>query len=168
MRGDIVVFPRGNSDWQGHVAYVLKADAQYVYAFGGNQDNAVNLTRYSRAKVLGFRRPVARKIILDIQAKLRDLGFNAADNVDGVLGPKTKKAIAAYETAKGFAPFDNMGSLHRHLTAPAKPDPAPAAPKPTPVPAPPVVSAKRGKLGWWLLGIVIIAALIIAAFTIRF
>lgn len=165
IRGDIVVFPRGNSEWQGHVAFVLKADAQYVFAFGGNQSNAVNLTRYSRANVLGFRRPVATTIVRDVQAKLRDLGFNGADNVDGVMGPKTKKAIAAYEVHKGFAPFPTVQALHRHLK-PAQPDPAPAPPKPAPDPTP--AELKRGKLGWWLLGIVFIAALIIAAFTIQF
>jgi hypothetical protein len=47
------------------------------------------------------------------------------------------------------------------------PAPVPPTPKPIPVDAAPA-EVKRGKLGWWLLGIVIIAALIIAAFTVRF
>lgn len=54
--------------------------------------------------------------------------------------------------------------------APEPPKPAtPPSSPPAPVdpPAPPT-SVKRGKFGWWLLGIVIVAALIIAAFTIKF
>jgi len=137
-RGDVVVFPRGNSAWQGHVAFVAKTDDKYVHAFGGNQANAVNITRYSRAKVLGFRRPVAQKIVQDIQTKLHVLGFNGADNLDGIMGPATKKAIASYEISKGFAPFGSIPALYKHLYMPAKPSQAPAAapPKPVTPPAP--------------------------------
>lgn len=159
-RGDIVVFPRGNSTWQGHVAFVLKVDDQYVHAFGGNQSNAVNITRYSRAKVLGFRRPVAQKIILDIQTKLHALGFNGADNLDGIMGPATKKAIAAYEISKGFAPFDSVSTLYRHLYMPAKPTGQPA--QPVPVPSQPTTPPKaetpahKPRTGFgWFVGIIV-------------
>lgn len=56
-RGDIVVFKRGNSSWQGHVAFYVGQDQNYVYVLGGNQANAVNVRRYSKAKLLGYRTP---------------------------------------------------------------------------------------------------------------
>lgn len=57
-RGDVVVFKRGNSSWQGHVAFYVGEEGNYVYVLGGNQSNAVNVRRYSKSKLLGYRTPV--------------------------------------------------------------------------------------------------------------
>lgn len=156
-RGDIVIFPRGNSTWQGHVAFVVAADADYIYAFGGNQNNQVNVTRYSRAKALGFRRPVALIIVMDVQERLHALGYGkTVGEIDGVLGPKTKAGIASYEAAKGYAPFDSITTLLNHLKA-AQPAPKAAAPYREPEPedaiAPP--PAKRG-FPWWIIVLIIV------------
>ena len=56
-RGAIVVFKRGNSSWQGHVGFVERVTRTHVYCLGGNQRDAVNVSRYPRSKVLGFRWP---------------------------------------------------------------------------------------------------------------
>lgn len=54
--GDIVVFSRGTG-WQGHVGFVSRVDAWGdVWVLGGNQSNAVNLTKYSGNRLLGYRR----------------------------------------------------------------------------------------------------------------
>lgn len=55
--GAVVVFQRGNSSWQGHVAFVVGWDASYVKVLGGNQSNAVTIANYKRATVLGYRWP---------------------------------------------------------------------------------------------------------------
>lgn len=56
--GDVVVFWRGSKkSWQGHVAFYIKSDSKYVWVLGGNQRNAVNVTKYHRSRVLGYRRP---------------------------------------------------------------------------------------------------------------
>ena len=56
--GDVVVFWRGSKNsWQGHVAFYVKETANYVYVLGGNQSNEVNVTKYPKSKVLGYRRP---------------------------------------------------------------------------------------------------------------
>ena len=56
--GDIVVFWRGSKNsWEGHVAFFVKETDNYVYVLGGNQSNSVNVTRYSKSKVLGYREP---------------------------------------------------------------------------------------------------------------
>ncbi|MEQ8655767.1 MAG: TIGR02594 family protein [Hyphomicrobiales bacterium] len=58
-RGAIAVFRRGRSTWQGHVGFVLDADAKHITLLGGNQSNAVTKARYPRAKLLGLRWPSA-------------------------------------------------------------------------------------------------------------
>lgn len=163
-RGDIVVFPRGNSEWQGHVAFIAAIDKEWIYAFGGNQNNAVNITRYARKNAIGFRRPVGTIIVAEVQAALFELGFTDVGPIDGELGPKTKAAIAAYETAKGYAPFPDVASLHRHLSKPVIPDAPveeheePIAPPPASAPSNPVMVvimiliAAMGVALWYFFG----------------
>lgn len=55
-RGDIVVFKRGNSDWEGHVALFIHRRGGNVYVLGGNQNNSVSLKDYPEKDVLGYRR----------------------------------------------------------------------------------------------------------------
>lgn len=84
--GAIVVFSRGSSSWQGHVAFVDRWDAKYIYCLGGNQSNRVNVSAYPRSRVLGYRWPpvvvpeIAKpqsKIVLGFQALLQKLGIIA-------------------------------------------------------------------------------------------
>lgn len=56
--GDIVVFTRGNSSWQGHVGYYVSEDAYNVLTLGGNQSNKVCYKYYPKKDVLGYRRPL--------------------------------------------------------------------------------------------------------------
>ena len=59
-RGDIVVFRRGNSGWEGHVAIYLSTVERngrtYYRILGGNQDNEVSVTEYPVSRLLGIRR----------------------------------------------------------------------------------------------------------------
>lgn len=51
----IVVFKRGNSSWQGHVAFGLALSGGYVTCLGGNQSDAVTENgRYAASNVLGY------------------------------------------------------------------------------------------------------------------
>jgi len=53
LPGDIAVFWRGSiSGWQGHVAIYLGAD----HYLGGNQNDSVNVTKYSKDRLLDIRR----------------------------------------------------------------------------------------------------------------
>jgi uncharacterized protein (TIGR02594 family) len=60
QRGDIVVFTRGSSGWQGHVAIYLgsvERDGRIYYRIlGGNQNNAINVSEYPASRLLGIRR----------------------------------------------------------------------------------------------------------------
>jgi uncharacterized protein (TIGR02594 family) len=52
--GSIAVFTR---DGGGHVGYLVGADAQALHILGGNQSDAVNVQRVSRARFLALRWP---------------------------------------------------------------------------------------------------------------
>ena len=60
MAGDLVIFPRGNSNWKGHVGFYLssvqKDGKEYYRILGGNQNNAVSIDLYPAKKALGVRR----------------------------------------------------------------------------------------------------------------
>jgi uncharacterized protein (TIGR02594 family) len=60
--GDIVVFPRGNQGWQGHVGFYIKSQeidgVLYYYILGGNQKNSVRVDLYRADKALGIRRAI--------------------------------------------------------------------------------------------------------------
>jgi uncharacterized protein (TIGR02594 family) len=60
--GDILVFPRGNKSWQGHVG--IHASTVYIdgekwyWVLGGNQSNSVSFKLYPASYALGIRRPI--------------------------------------------------------------------------------------------------------------
>ena len=55
--GDIVVFWRGSkNDWRGHVSIFIREDETGIYCLGGNQQGKVQIVRYSKFKLLGYRR----------------------------------------------------------------------------------------------------------------
>lgn len=60
--GDVVVFSRGNSTTQGHVAFFDSwVNHSSLNVVGGNQGNAVTRQAYPVSRVLGVRRAAARK-----------------------------------------------------------------------------------------------------------
>lgn len=56
--GDIAVFSRGNSTWEGHVAFYISETDTAVKVLGGNQSNKVSVASYQKSKLLGYRRPI--------------------------------------------------------------------------------------------------------------
>ena len=57
--GDIVIFRRGNTSWQGHVAILkspLRASDEYAIVIGGNQGDMVKVSGYPVRDILGIRR----------------------------------------------------------------------------------------------------------------
>lgn len=59
-RGDLVIFPRGNQGWQGHVGFywgsVVRDGVLYYQILGGNQSNRVGIELYRASRALGIRR----------------------------------------------------------------------------------------------------------------
>ena len=57
QRGDLVIFPRGNQGWQGHVGFYVGSDDQGRWVIlGGNQDNTVSYRLYNPRRAIGIRR----------------------------------------------------------------------------------------------------------------
>ena len=60
QKGDVVVFPRGNSSWQGHVGFYIASklvnNREYYVILGGNQSNQVSYELYKASDALGIRR----------------------------------------------------------------------------------------------------------------
>ena len=58
--GDVVIFPRGNVSWQGHVGFYVGEKMidgiDYYIILGGNQDNAVSYELYPAYRAIGVRR----------------------------------------------------------------------------------------------------------------
>lgn len=99
--GDIVIFTRGKSAWQGHVAFFVKATASQISVLGGNQSNAVSIANYPKSRLLGIRRPISTETnaapsVLAVQKRLRELGYFEVGVPDGKYGPRTRAAILAF------------------------------------------------------------------------
>ena len=60
QRGDVVVFPRGNKGWQGHVGFYVETQVhdgrEYWIILGGNQQNEVRYDFYNPNRAIGIRR----------------------------------------------------------------------------------------------------------------
>lgn len=60
QRGDVVIFPRGNRGWQGHVGFYVETriedGKEWWVILGGNQSNEVRYDLYSPKRSLGIRR----------------------------------------------------------------------------------------------------------------
>ena len=56
QKGDIVIFPRGNSSWQGHVGFFIQEYNGQWIILGGNQDNTVSYKLFNPSRAIGIRR----------------------------------------------------------------------------------------------------------------
>ena len=114
--GDVVIFKRGNSSWQGHVAFFVKDRGALLDVLGGNQSNAVNIKGYSAKALLGIRRATnakagerlivaakEAKAMVEVPDAIAKLGYKTVKDfqrafgleVDGIVGPKTRAAMNA-------------------------------------------------------------------------
>ncbi len=59
QEGDILVFPRGNNPWEGHVTFFVEwdDDKNLVKCLGGNQGDSVSYAFYNQDDILEIRRP---------------------------------------------------------------------------------------------------------------
>jgi uncharacterized protein (TIGR02594 family) len=56
-RGCIVVFSRPPNSWEGHVAFYIGETSTHIKVFGGNQTDAVNISKYAKNRLLSYRIP---------------------------------------------------------------------------------------------------------------
>ncbi len=72
--GDVVVFKRGNSNWQGHVAFYAGETKSHIKCLGGNQSNMVKVSLYSKSRLLGTRRAELPEAPPDIEIEENEPG----------------------------------------------------------------------------------------------
>lgn len=129
VEGCIVVFKRGNSSWQGHVAFYISETSTHVQVLGGNQSDAVNVRAYPKSKLLGYRWPEGVPIdgkaedkgvaILEngstgwrvkaLQERLTALGYHPGE-ADGHFGDETEDAVATFQHREGLKVDGEVGS----------------------------------------------------------
>ena len=64
--GDLVIFPRGNQGWQGHVGFYVRTMPNGDWLIlGGNQDKSVKYSLYKPRRAIGVRRWPRGTIIND-------------------------------------------------------------------------------------------------------
>ncbi len=56
LLGDIAVFKRGTSAWEGHVAFYINEMDGFINVLGGNQSDTVKISAYNKENLLGYRR----------------------------------------------------------------------------------------------------------------
>jgi len=56
QRGDVVIFPRGNEGWKGHVGFFIAEEKGHWIILGGNQRNEVRYDYFKPSRALGIRR----------------------------------------------------------------------------------------------------------------
>lgn len=54
-KGCIVVFDRGSNPAQGHVAFYVSETPTHICVLGGNQGDEVNISKYPKEKLKGYR-----------------------------------------------------------------------------------------------------------------
>ena len=124
--GCVVVFKRGNSSWQGHVAFFLRDLGDHIEVLGGNQSNSVSVARYSKASLLGYRWPSSVAVAHEapgtlkvgsrgervrvLQEQLKRLRYPVG-RADGIYGNLTRDAVLAWQADR-----------HLNLTGSVTPD----------------------------------------------
>jgi uncharacterized protein (TIGR02594 family) len=115
--GCIVVFPRGNSTWQGHVGFVVQISGEWLYVLGGNQGNSVSVQRFRARDAIAYRWPDMETApimvrpntdIRHVQERLHAHGYREAGKIDGLIGSRTRGAIYAFKDDRGFNPIDTV------------------------------------------------------------
>ena len=111
--GCIVVFKRGNSTWEGHVAFYVSETKSHIKVVGGNQSNMVNETSYPKSQLLGYRQPATLALsrtalsaagsgVSSVGAELIDTTAKVQSQVAGIPLDYAKYALIAISLALIF------------------------------------------------------------------
>lgn len=71
--GDIVVFWREPKDSNnGHVGFYINESPTHIRVLGGNQNNQVNISEYSKKQLLSYRKVADRPSVDELQKKIEE------------------------------------------------------------------------------------------------
>lgn len=167
--GDIVVFARGSSSWEGHVAFFSRrVDSATIAVVGGNQKNSVCEDTYSTDRLLGVRRLMRKRDSTTIAAGSAAGALTVAKAVvDGVDAAHTAVTRGADTLAKASETAASARDMTRDMTREfaGKLAPAPTSIPQVLVPAPtsiPVPAPTQSPLSMLSLGLTVIVVALIA------
>jgi uncharacterized protein (TIGR02594 family) len=111
--GCIVVFKRGNSSWEGHVAFYVSETKTHIKVVGGNQSDQVSEASYPKSQLLGYRQPATLALsrtavsaagsgAAQIGAELIDTTTKVQSQVAGIPLEYAKYALVAISIALIF------------------------------------------------------------------
>ncbi|NRA86859.1 MAG: TIGR02594 family protein [Rhizobiales bacterium] len=106
--GCVVIFKRGKSSWQGHVAFYMGETKTHIKVLGGNQGNTVKISRYKKSDLLGYRLSKTKLISKTNVASLVGVGGVVATQF-GTIEKAIDKVTSI--TAKGGDIADNVGGV---------------------------------------------------------
>ncbi|NRA85795.1 MAG: TIGR02594 family protein [Rhizobiales bacterium] len=113
--GCVVIFKRGNSSWQGHVAFYMGETDTHIKVLGGNQGNTVKISSYKRKDLLGFRLPKTKLNSKTNIASLVGVGGIAVSQFETI--EKTINKVTDI-TSKGGDIADQVGGIFNSITWP--------------------------------------------------
>lgn len=105
--GDVVIFKRGNSNWQGHVAFYAGETKNHIKCLGGNQSNKVKISLYSKSKLLGIRRAELPVAPPDIEIEGNEIGEEELEQA----GSRTIKHAKGNKDVGGVVGFFGLLGL---------------------------------------------------------
>ena len=88
--GCIVIFKRGKSSWQGHVAFYVESEGTNLKVLGGNQGDAVSVKPYPKSRVLGYRWPVPVGQVITRDSRGRVVSSNYIEGMTITASPTPK------------------------------------------------------------------------------
>ena len=140
VHGCIVVFKRGNSSWQGHVAFYIGESETHIKVLGGNQGNTVKISSYRKTDLLGYRLPKTKlnsktniasgagvvmlgasqlgtvSKTIDKVSDLTQKGGDIADNVGGIFSAVNLPLVAFFAVVCvfGFIIYERNKKVDEH------------------------------------------------------
>jgi hypothetical protein len=97
-----MIFKRGASSWQGHVAFYVSESATHYTCLGGNQGNRVSISRYPKGNLLGARMPAT--LASSYKARAGAAGFVS------FAASQAEMALPYVEQAAGLPGLANYGA----------------------------------------------------------
>lgn len=115
VSGCIVVFKRGNSSWQGHVAFYVSETKTHIKVLGGNQSNQVKISSYRKSSLLGYRMPKTKTNSKTNIVSTVGVGGAIASQTDVIIDAIDK---VSETTEKGGDLADKIGSIFNSVPLP--------------------------------------------------
>lgn len=91
--GSVLVFRRGNHEWQGHVGFYVYQDRGHYYVLGGNQKDSVSVLPYPKKNLIASVWPRIEDIKNKKETDMSEDSGITLVNANILVGKETKEAV---------------------------------------------------------------------------